>query len=218
MGGITVTSLSLLQRVQQLDSAAWEKFVRLYSPLVYAVARSTGLQPTDAQDVSQDVFAKLAVVIKGYRHTGSFRGWLATLTRNRMLDTLRARQHRPATPGGTDFQAILNSVAQPVRNDPELSRWLEPSSPKEDPLFLRAITLLESEFARETYKAFWRMEIDGNSAEAVARELGWHDERSPRKGANRVRQAKARVLRRLREEFSELIDQLPPEKSQELTH
>lgn len=210
MDGITVTSLSLLRRVQQRDAAAWARFVQLYSPLVYAVARSMGLQPPDAQDVSQDIFLKLANVMNEYRHTGSFRGWLATLTRNRVLDVVRARQHRPAAQGGTDFQAILNAVAQRPAADAEISRWLEPPTPREDPLLLRALTLLESEFAPETFKAFWRMEIDGNTAEGVARELGWHDEHFPRKGANRVRQAKARVLKRLREEFAELIGQPPP--------
>jgi RNA polymerase sigma-70 factor (ECF subfamily) len=74
---------------------------------------------------------------------------------------------------------------------------------------VRALELLKSEFAPETVQAFWRTHIDGNPAEMVAQELGWHDPSAPHKGANRVRKARSRVQLRLKKEFAGL-NEFPP--------
>ena len=62
-------------------------------------------------------------------------------------------------------------------------------------LLRRALELIRVEFEEPTWQAFWRTTADGLSAIDVAAELGL----SP--GA--VRQAKYRVLRRLRQELDE---------------
>ena len=63
-------------------------------------------------------------------------------------------------------------------------------------LYRRAVELIQVEFEESTWKAFYRMVIDGVGAQDVAAELGI----TP----NAAYLAKARVLRRLREEFCEL--------------
>lgn len=60
-------------------------------------------------------------------------------------------------------------------------------------LVQRALELLRAEFEERTYQAFWRMAIEHHSTAEVAAELGM---------TNRaVRQAKYRVLCRLRQEL-----------------
>ena len=46
------TPVSLLQRLRDsADQAAWGRFVRLYTPLLYSWARHVGLQEPDAADL-----------------------------------------------------------------------------------------------------------------------------------------------------------------------
>src|SRR5262249_48830287 len=85
----SATSLTLLERVRRRDQAAWERLVSLYTPLVYHWCLRHGLQPADAEEVSQEVFLAVARGIGDFRHDregDSFRGWLRTITRNKVCD------------------------------------------------------------------------------------------------------------------------------------
>lgn len=89
------TRPSLLLRVRSRDDiASWNEFHRLYRKLVYGVARRAGLAHEDAEDVTQDVFARVAQTIHQFESDpsrGTFRGWLMNLTRWRVADTFAAR-------------------------------------------------------------------------------------------------------------------------------
>jgi RNA polymerase sigma-70 factor (ECF subfamily) len=56
--------------------------------------------------------------------------------------------------------------------------------------------LVKGDFSDDTWQAFWRLAVEGQSAPSIAAELGL----SP----SAVRQAKYRVLCRLREELAGL--------------
>jgi hypothetical protein len=57
---MTATPVSLLERLKvREDSAAWDRFVQLYTPLLYYWVRKTGLQEADAADLVQDVLTVL---------------------------------------------------------------------------------------------------------------------------------------------------------------
>jgi RNA polymerase sigma-70 factor (ECF subfamily) len=105
------TSLSLLARVQQNDPEAWRRFVRLYGGLVYGWARRLELQEADAADVMQDVFQAVYRSLPHYRPDGSgtFRGWLWTITLNKTRDLVRTRRRQPVTPGTQAIQQRLFS-------------------------------------------------------------------------------------------------------------
>ena len=62
------TSATLLARLRDpaADPAAWAAFVRRYGPLVYGWCRRWHLQEADAQDVTQDVLAKLVVRLRAF--------------------------------------------------------------------------------------------------------------------------------------------------------
>ena len=65
-------------------------------------------------------------------------------------------------------------------------------------LYLRALELVRAEFEAGTWESFWLVAVEGRTPAEVATQTG----RSP--GA--VRQAKSRVLRRLKEEVGELLE------------
>src|SRR5262249_7909666 len=96
------TRISLLQQIQQQPAApAWERFVRLYTPLLFYWARRLGLQDPDAGDLVQDVLLHLVQKLPEFQYQPgrSFRGWLRTTLMNKWRD----RPHR-AAPAPIDSQ------------------------------------------------------------------------------------------------------------------
>src|SRR5271165_3129364 len=101
----TSTSRSLLERVRADDSAAWDRLVSLYAPLVLYWCRRWGLQDEDAADVFQEVFLAVATHIGRFHKTqpgDTFRGWLRTITSNKVLDLFRRRKRDPGGIGGSE--------------------------------------------------------------------------------------------------------------------
>lgn len=78
------------------DSAAWQQLVVSQHRRVYGICyRFTG-SPTDAEDLTQDVFLKVYRNLQGFDpEKGAFTTWLTTLTRNLLVDHFRrTRQDR----------------------------------------------------------------------------------------------------------------------------
>ncbi len=76
------------------DAASWEEFYRLYRLLVHGLAERAGLTHAEAEEVTQDVFKRVAETIHEFEadpQRGSFRRWLMNLTRWRIADKFRAR-------------------------------------------------------------------------------------------------------------------------------
>lgn len=208
--GMTVTSTSLILRIQSKDQDAWNRFVRLYTPFVYAHCRKSGLQPSDAEDVCQNVMRSVFVSVDQYRRIGSFRSWVAQVTRNKVIDFRRKAGNHPGAAGGTDFQMFLASVPAESTDVSQTRIGSESrSSVAEDPLLFKALMMIRDEYEPTTWTAFWRMVIENHSAAEIAMDLGWTHEDDPEsvlKGTRRVRQAKHRILKRLKEEFGDVLD------------
>jgi RNA polymerase sigma-70 factor, ECF subfamily len=187
------TSLTLLQRVKERDPGAWRRLVRLYGPVVFLWCRSAGLASHDAADVVQEVWMAVATHLAEFhreRPQDSFRGWLRRITQRKLID--RWRDPEPSAMGGTDARRMLDQVpdaipdsAEQVANDKDL-------------LTRRALELIRAEFEDRTWRAFWRTTIDERPSPEVAAELGMTKKA--------VRQAKCRVVRRVREELEGMLD------------
>lgn len=191
----TGTSRSLLERARAADADAWDRLVSLYGPLVFQWCRRWDLQDQDVADVFQDVFQAVATHIAEFRKErpgDSFRGWLRTITRHKILDHFRRLGREPGGAGGTDAQLYFAELPAPGPDAEPAVR--EPDSA----LFQQGLELIRAEFEDRTWQAFWRTAVDDVSPNEVAVEL----KMSP----GSVRVAKCRVLRRLREEFGELLD------------
>jgi RNA polymerase sigma-70 factor (ECF subfamily) len=193
----STTSRSLLERVKCDDPEAWDQLVSLYAPLVYQWCRGWGLREQDAADIFQDVFQVVAMHVRGFRKEregDTFRGWLRTITRNKIHDYFRRQNREPEGVGGSEAQARLAQLPAPrAREDSSLSE-----EHGERVLVTRALELIRCEFAERTWQAFYQTAIDGRSAPEVAAELSM--------SAGAVRVAKSRVLQRLREELGDLIE------------
>ena len=185
------TSSALITGVRSREPDAWARFARLYTPAVYSWARQAGLQESDLVDVVQDVFQTTLVNIENFDATrGTLRTWLWGITRNKLRHHFRDRGAQAAPVGGTDAQAAIQQIPE----IPEIP--YEESTGQIDPthkLMHRAISLIRPEMQETTWQAFWRTAIEGEKTVDVATELGMT--------AKAVRQARYRVLRRLRDEL-----------------
>ena len=188
------TSSSLLSRVKARDEEAWQRLVRLYGPLTNFWIRRAGLQAADAGDVFQEVFRAVAEAIGDFckdHSTGSFRGWLRTITRSKLADHFRRAEHQPMATGGSAAYHRLQQAEGPVEeaDDPREADTVRQ-------LRLRAMELIQGEFEPRTWEMFWRVTAEDQAAKDVAADLGV--------SSAAVRLAKSRVLRRLREELEGL--------------
>lgn len=193
------TSRSLLRRAKGHDEAAWRKITAVYTPLVYQWCRRAGLQVSDAADVAQEVFRSVASALDGFRKESSqdsFRGWLWTITRNRICDHFRAAAARPDAPGGSSALLAINQLPMeaPSEGDGESDQRLSSQ------LARRAVALMQSDFEESTWRAFWLTAVEFQPPQSVAQQL--------QMSTAAVYKAKSRVLRRLREELDglDLID------------
>jgi RNA polymerase sigma-70 factor (ECF subfamily) len=191
-----LTRASLLVRIRDgQDQEAWQQFVQLYAPVVYGFARKRGLQDADAADVMQDVLrsvARVAAQLEYDPSRGSFRGWLYTIARNKIINFFAANRHNIGrATGGPEARERLESVAG--------SEWEFAESWDEEyerNLAIVAMQHVQGEVQPLTWQAFWQTAVEGKQAREVAAALGM----SP----GSVYVARSRVLARLKEEVGRL--------------
>lgn len=200
------TSSSLLARVRSADDEAWQRLVALYGPLVHSWCCHAGLQSDDLADVFQEVFLAVHNSIGAFRADrpgDTFRGWLRTIARSKMADHYRRRSLEPLAAGGSQAAERWRELPEeePVADD-------EASLSENRQLVCGAAEIVRAEFTDQTWRAFWKVAVEGQLTKDVADSLGM--------SVVAVRQAKSRVLRRLRQEFSELLDLPVPETDGEM--
>ncbi len=184
------TPASLLEQLRQPEATgAWERFVSLYTPLIYSWGRRVGLQDADAADMVQDVLVTLMRALPSFsydRHK-SFRCWLRTVTLNKWRDRrkMKALQPLPCDEG-------LEDAVSP--EDPE-AFW---ETEYRRHLVERALRVMQADFRPATWQACWKYVVEGRPAAEVAAELGLT--------VGAVCAARFRVLDRLRNELAGLLE------------
>lgn len=183
----------MVQLRDATNHVAWREFVRLYSPVVYGFARKRGLQDADAADLMQDVMRSVSSAIGRLdydRRQGMFRGWLFTITRNKIFNLLSSRRNKPQGSGDETTNRLLEQ--QPEASDGADDWEME----YQRRLAALAMERIRSEFQENTWQAFRLTAVEGIAAAEAAKQVGM----SP--GAIYV--AKSRVLARLKEEVDTL--------------
>ncbi len=190
------TSRTLIDRVRAWDAEAWQRFVALYGPLVQHWVRRAQVQPADIDDIVQDVFRAVATGIHNFRRDrpgDRFRAWLRTIAANKVRDHFRKQARQPMAQGGSQHQERL---LQQTEN------WMESEDEDErqavSQVYVRAVTLLKSEFAEHTWQAFWLTVVQQQTTAEAASALGM----TPAA----VLKAKSRVRQRLQKEFNLLLE------------
>ncbi len=184
------TSTSLLGRLRDLrDAQAWRDFEARYRPRLLAWCAGAGLQDADAQDLAQEILAKVALHMRNFVYDPGkdFSGWLRTVWRNAWLDSLRKR-----IPGGRGSGD--SAVQEKLCNLPGPTDALEEEFNRE--LLHEALTRLRPRVTPRDWNIFHALVFDGASGTAVAEGQGLT--------LAAVGMIKLRVQRKLRQEVARL--------------
>ena len=104
----------VLRKAQQGDERAFSLIVRTYETPVYNyVLRLTGDKAL-AEDLTQEVFLRVFQGLPRFSLRCKFTTWLFQVTKNRVLDELRARERRPVAPVRLDDAPYLEVLDQPA--------------------------------------------------------------------------------------------------------
>src|SRR5262245_40033292 len=184
------TSVSLLEHLRaHPDGVAWRRLVELYTPLLRAWLSLQGVQPSDADDLVQDVLAVVVRELPEFEHNrraGAFRAWLRAILVHRLRDFWRRRDHRPDAAGGSDLLRQLDALV-----DPHSSASAVWDEDHDRHVVRQLLETIRPEFRTATWDAFAGVMLDGGKPADVAQRLGV--------SVNAILLAKSRVLARLRQ-------------------
>ncbi|QDS96027.1 ECF RNA polymerase sigma factor SigE [Roseimaritima multifibrata] len=176
---------------KQMEPQAWSRLVTVFGPIVYRWCRVAGVPAGDAPDVVQEVFTSVARGIQNFerqKSSGSFRSWLATITRSRATDYFRRAAKQQQAAGGTEAMYALQQLAENVEST------ITPTNVQSD-ISKQLLLQVQAEFESTTWDAFWQTTIEGKSASEVAEATGL--------SRASVYQAKSRILKSLRKRLAE---------------
>src|SRR5918912_1638011 len=109
-----LTDAQLVARCRSGDQAAWNELVERFSRYVYAICiQAFRLAQHDAEDVFQEVFARVYQHLERLRSDEAIRPWIAQLTRRLCIDRLRASaREQPADE--TEWEAEAEDMLAPL--------------------------------------------------------------------------------------------------------
>lgn len=196
------TRVSLILRLAEpQDVAAWQEFVEIYAPVIFAYAMSKGLQRADAEDLTQETLFGVARAIDRFRpdvHRAMFRTWLSRIARNLIADHFSKRAKRPVA------QSLSDSWLETAGNEPNAN-----AADAADVAFeaeyrqsvLRfAASRIRERVSASTWEAFEATSICGQPAHEVAQRLNI--------SLGNLYVARCRVLKMLRNEVEQLADEV----------
>lgn len=172
---------------------AWEEFTQTYRPVIYRIARTRGLQDSDAQDLAQRVLMSIARGISRWEKDDSktrFRNWLSRVTRNAIINAL-TRQPRDLPKGGSSTWDLLSETPD---SDEQTVELIGLEYRRE--LYRQASSIVRNDVNESTWKAFELTVVHGATVDHAAEQLGQS------KGS--VYAGRSRVMRRLCETVEQL--------------
>lgn len=185
------TRSSVLRAVANTENeAAWQRFFDLYAGFVFSIARSKGLNDTDADDIVQMVFSDLARNLPSFkydREKGRFRSYLAALVKWRVIDRLKAVRRDADLKA--DFMEEAKSAATTEDEDFEEREWQ--SAAMEETL-----RRIKPEVRPEHYAAFVASAVEGQDTDVVTKLYGI--------SRDSLYQIRKRLMVKLREKLAEV--------------
>jgi RNA polymerase sigma-70 factor, ECF subfamily len=149
--------LDLVERARAGDRSAYGELVKRFQPAVYAVALARLRNPTEAQELTQEVFIHGMTKLDQLRDARCFAGWLRQITVRMAIN--RLTRHPQLQGGGDD---VLHNAAD--AGDTPLEEMVRAEQRAELYRGLERLKALD----RETLVAFY---IRGHSLKRMSRDF-----------------------------------------------
>lgn len=160
---------ALVRRVQAQDEMAFREIVDRYQAKVYSIIYGILRNRNDAEDIAQQVFAKIYFSIKNFDFRSSLLTWIYKITVNECYDYLRKKRVRKLV-YESDFTA----------EDSLLMENSEPSMDLKAPVDVQLaqrdlITKLLSKISDEDRSLILLKEVEGHSVEELSQMTGMNE-------------------------------------------
>lgn len=190
---LSPTSTGLIVRIKGGDSAAWERFIALYLPLIRSwCKRPDGvLTRMDRQEVAQEVLTNVAKGIADFdenREGRSLRAWLRKITENAIADKLSYIKKRLPV-------SRLASDTGHFKFEKQMEKPFElPEQPNEKTILLQQILkIVEPEFSQRDWQIV-DLFVNGEKTSSEVAEI-------MQMNGETVRRIKNKILVRIRQEY-----------------
>ena len=189
------TRSSVLKAVADTENeAAWQRLFDLYAGFVFSIARSKGLNDSDADDIVQTVFADLAHNLPTFKYDrakGRFRSYLSGLVHWRVNDRLRSGKRLAELKCA--FCEEAKSAASAPDEDFEEREWQAAALEE-------ALRRIKPEVRPEHYAAFVASAVEGQDTDVVTKLYGI--------SRDSLYQIRKRLMVKLREKLAEVLAEM----------
>jgi RNA polymerase sigma-70 factor (ECF subfamily) len=159
----------LVGRVQAGDELAFREVVERYESKVFSIIYGILRNRNDAEDIAQQVFAKIYFSIRSFDFRSSLLTWIYRITVNECYDYLRKRRARKLV-YESDFSA---EEAQSLETSVSMA---DPAAPMDRQLTERDLVMkLLSKVSEEARSLILLKEVEGHSVEELAAITGLNE-------------------------------------------
>ena len=117
------TRVTLLAKLKKTENhEAWLEFENIYRGFILSLILRMGINPDDAEDISQAVLTKVWQKIEDFEYNqnkGKFHNWLAAMTRNTVKDFFRTKKNFITGRDSVEYQEQYVSIEEQVLPDIE---------------------------------------------------------------------------------------------------
>lgn len=184
------TRETLIRRLPNAgDVEAWDRFVEVYEPLLFRLARAKGFQPADAEDFVQEVLAAVAKAVGRWvadAERGSFRVWLFHIAQNLAINFLTRPRHQRLGAGDSQVDRLLNELPASTGDTSDLF-----VKEYRREVFRWAADQVREQVSERQWLVFWMTSVEERPIEDVARECAM--------SVGSIYIARSRITKRIRE-------------------
>lgn len=186
----TTEEAALVRRIQANDELAFREIVERYQAKVFSIIYGILRNRNDAEDIAQQVFAKIYFSIKNFDFRSSLLTWIYKITVNECYDYLRKKRVRKLV-YESDFSA--DESLRMENTEPATDQ----APPVDSQLAQHDLILkLLSKISEEDRSLILLKEVEGHSVEELAQMTGMN-ENTIKVKLFRARQKLVKAARRL---------------------
>ena len=191
---VSTIETSLLVSAKSGEQEAWEKIVFVFGRVVYAWIRRYGAPRSEAADLRQLVFESVFKNLDKFRRESdgdTFRGWLRTIARNKVVDYWRRKNRIPKTATDQQIEICLNRIA--IEQHSGLHELSSVGENRE--IIARILEFAKLKIRDDHWNIFFEIVMGKKSREEIAKEYSFT--------RAYVDVIFSRVVSKLRDEFSQ---------------